>query len=413
MKTFKTVILLRRFVATVFVLTVLTNAAFSQTWVSQTSGTTNTLHSVYFLDVQKGFAVGDAGTIRYTVNGGQNWIAINGVAAEDLHDVAFQTAAVGIIIGDNGRIYRSTNGGTVWVLQASGITNNLRTVTFGANNMVYAAGVDGVIIRSTNNGVNWSTVTTGTIRYRGSSGRGAKVWIVGDGGVIHASINNGASFSPQGANTSSDLHNIYMLNELTGYAGGQNNTLLYTADGGAQWVSRSAGINQSVNAIHFSNTNTGWVVCSAGAIFMSSNAGTSWVNDNSGTVTELNDVAFPDINQGWAVGAGGVIKHRSGTIGIVNISNIAPDRFSLGQNYPNPFNPSTKIEFDVPAGTSGEVRLSVYDITGQEVSVLVNQKLSAGSYETDWNASQNASGVYFYKLTSNNFSSVRKMMLVK
>ena len=408
-----------RFTIFAFALISLVKFSNAQNWVSQTSGTTNTLHAVWFLDNSKGFTVGDAGTIRYTTNSGATWSAISGVGAEDLHDVAFSGTSVGLIVGDNGRIYRSTNGGTVWSLQTSGITNNLRTVSFGANNMVYAAGVDGVIIRSTNNGINWSTVTTGTVRYRGSASTGTKAWIVGDGGVITASVNSGVNFNAQTTSTTSDFHGICMLNDLTGYAGGQNDMLLYTSNGGTSWVTRSAGIFQSVNAIHFPAANLGCVVCEAGAIYITTNNGTTWINDNSGAATELNDVYFPSSTKGWTVGAGGVIKYRGVPLGISNISNTTPERFSLEQNYPNPFNPTTNIKFAIT--NTSNVKLSVFDINGRKVEELVNGSYSAGTYKVDWNASRYASGVYFYTLVvgenTNNgrfeFTDTKRMLLVK
>jgi hypothetical protein len=99
--------------------------------------------------------------------------------------------------------------------------------------------------------------------------------------------------------------------------------------------------------------------------------------------------------------------------GIKNISNILPDNYQLKQNYPNPFNPTTKIEFDIPK--SGLVSLKVYDVSGKEVATLVNQTLSMGKYEVDFSADnyQLSSGVYFYKMTTPNFSKVLKMILIK
>ena len=96
--------------------------------------------------------------------------------------------------------------------------------------------------------------------------------------------------------------------------------------------------------------------------------------------------------------------------GITSQIQIAT-QFELSQNYPNPFNPTTKINFQIP--DTKLVTLKVYDILGKEVATLVNEKLSAGSYEVDWNASDCPSGVYFYKLITNEFSDVKKMVLVK
>ncbi len=80
-------------------------------------------------------------------------------------------------------------------------------------------------------------------------------------------------------------------------------------------------------------------------------------------------------------------------------------------NYPNPFNPSTTIKFAVPK--SSNVKIAVYDLTGKELEVLVNEHVQPGTYQTAWNASKYSSGIYFYKLTSDNFTETKKMILIK
>jgi hypothetical protein len=105
-------------------------------------------------------------------------------------------------------------------------------------------------------------------------------------------------------------------------------------------------------------------------------------------------------------------KNPTGNVitGIVPISQN-PESYSLEQNYPNPFNPATNIKFTILK--SGVVKLKVYDILGKEMAVLVNKPLNAGSYQADFNGSSFASGVYFYKLETEGFTEIKKMMLVK
>jgi subtilisin-like proprotein convertase family protein len=98
-------------------------------------------------------------------------------------------------------------------------------------------------------------------------------------------------------------------------------------------------------------------------------------------------------------------------IAIQPISTNIPSGFALYNNYPNPFNPATKIKFDLPQ--SSYVKLVVYDALGREVKVLINEQLRAGTYETDWNASNNPSGVYFYRFTSSEYVETKKMILLK
>ncbi len=98
-------------------------------------------------------------------------------------------------------------------------------------------------------------------------------------------------------------------------------------------------------------------------------------------------------------------------ISSINNQSTIPEAYSLSQNYPNPFNPVTKIEYSLPK--AGFVKLSVYDILGKEVSVLVNENRLPGNYIVDFDASNLSSGVYFYKITAGDFSDMKKMMIIK
>ncbi|MFA7360924.1 MAG: T9SS type A sorting domain-containing protein [Candidatus Kapaibacterium sp.] len=97
--------------------------------------------------------------------------------------------------------------------------------------------------------------------------------------------------------------------------------------------------------------------------------------------------------------------------GITQNGNTVPTDYALSQNYPNPFNPTTKINFALPK--SGLVTMKVYDILGKEVATLVNEVKNAGSYSVDFNASNLTSGMYFYKVSVNGFSDVKKMLMIK
>ena len=101
-----------------------------------------------------------------------------------------------------------------------------------------------------------------------------------------------------------------------------------------------------------------------------------------------------------------------GVTGISSNGNTVPSVYTLSQNFPNPFNPTTVINFGLPK--SGLVKLVVYDILGRTVVTLVNNEFKeAGSYKVDFNAANLASGVYFYRIDAGDFTSVKKMLLIK
>jgi hypothetical protein len=129
----------------------------------------------------------------------------------------------------------------------------------------------------------------------------------------------------------------------------------------------------------------------------------SWVDTSIFTVAFVqNDVNKEVINSG----RGYYIP-----TGITNNNSVTPEKYFLSQNYPNPFNPVTKINFGIPK--SGLTTLKVYDILGNLMYTLVNGNLQAGSYNYEFDGSDLSSGIYYFKLTSGDFTDVRKMTLIK
>ncbi|MCB0728560.1 MAG: T9SS type A sorting domain-containing protein, partial [Ignavibacteriae bacterium] len=99
------------------------------------------------------------------------------------------------------------------------------------------------------------------------------------------------------------------------------------------------------------------------------------------------------------------------TVGVSTFTSEIPFTYSLQQNYPNPFNPSTNLKFGI--SDMGFVTLKVYNALGNEIITLVNENLSPGFYDINWNASGYPSGVYYYTLKSGNFTETKKMFLLK
>jgi hypothetical protein len=88
-----------------------------------------------------------------------------------------------------------------------------------------------------------------------------------------------------------------------------------------------------------------------------------------------------------------------------------PQSYWLGQNYPNPFNPVTTINYQL--SMTNDVALSVYNLLGQKVATLVNERQPAGSYQVDWDAADFPSGIYYYRLQAAGFNQTRRMILIK
>lgn len=98
-------------------------------------------------------------------------------------------------------------------------------------------------------------------------------------------------------------------------------------------------------------------------------------------------------------------------IDAVNFSSKVINNYSLYQNYPNPFNSTTTISFDLPK--SANVKLTIYNLLGQEIEKLINEHKESGNYKINWNANNLPSGIYLYRLETDNYVESKKMTLLK
>ena len=203
--------------------------------------------------------------------------------------------------------------------------------------------------------------------------------------------------------------NIFAGAEYSTYGYGG---VYYTTNNGSNWIHTSLH-NQTVFSLATYGNN-----CFAGlgfdGVFHSANNGVNWLSINQGFITVPTIRALLIANNYVFAGtASSSIWRRpiSEVISIQNISTEIPASFSLSQNYPNPFNPTTSIKFDITK--SSLVKISVFDITGKEIEVLVNEKLDAGTYQTEWNGMSYSSGVYFCRLITDGFVETKRMMLLK
>jgi hypothetical protein len=204
------------------------------------------------------------------------------------------------------------------------------------------------------------------------------------------------------------------VNSSTGWLSGKFGSIFKTTNGGDSWnLQASLGTTYVFNSMDFLNESTGWAVGDPGGIFVTTNSGINWNLQQGGGIDTLVGIDMVNSSTGYMAGFGGVILKTTngGYVGVETISNEIPQNFSLSQNYPNPFNPATNIEFDI--AKSSYVKLAVYDLLGKEISVPVNEYLSAGKYKISFDAVKLPSGTYIYKITTDKFAETRKMILIK
>ena len=142
---------------------------------------------------------------------------------------------------------------------------------------------------------------------------------------------------------------------------------------------------------------------------------------DSGINVEFDAVVSWDIDMGitnWDQDQGNFLFYNTTNPVYVSEEETLPEEFVLYQNFPNPFNPSTKIKFTIPSVETGyipslQTTLKVYDVLGNEIETLVNEKKPSGTYEITWYAEGLPSGIYFYQLKADSFTQTKKMILLK
>jgi len=208
------------------------------------------------------------------------------------------------------------------------------------------------------------------------------------------------------------LNNLQFLNENTGYMVRGNSTAFKTVNGGASWSPMN--IPNSTGKLYMIDETNGYAI-KGFEFYRTFDGGTTWALQQTdiNSSTGYNIISFINPQTGIIIGRGGlVLKTTSGgSVGITGNSSTVADGYSLSQNYPNPFNPETKIQFSLPK--NGLVKIAVYDMLGREVKELVNEFKLQGVYTVTMNGASLSSGIYFYKLITNDFVETKKMILVK
>lgn len=270
----------------------------------------NPLQSVFFVNSDTGYAVGDLGTIIKTDDGGNSWTLQNSGTEKNLESVYFVDTSIGYSVGDGGVILKTTNGGIEWTVnQVPGVFNTLYLVNFFNPDNGYIVGSNGVIRKTTNGGVDWinqnSTVTS--TLFAASFVNSDTGFVVGSSGKILKTINGGIVWEPQDSQTIISLYSVYFVDADTGYVVGSSGFLAKTTNGGFTWDTLNQLPSSVLWSIYFTDTNTGYAVGSPGTIFRTSNGGVNWELLNSGTNVELLSTCFVNSNIGFCVGWDGAI----------------------------------------------------------------------------------------------------------
>ncbi len=348
------------------------------------------------------------GAFFKSTNGGASWLTY-GTLPDDCYHASYSqfiNANTGMCIasteeinGADMNILKTTNGGLTWTKTISyDAIRQYNAINYVNENLAFTVGYDftepvkrGIIMRTTNGGINWTTQYSDSTTYTGifftsnntgfisgGNATGGHIWKTTNQGDTWDAIYTKDSLIIQGI----EFHNggpvgiaygvkIYTGKNFQPFA-------MRTADNGATWkiqVIQDEHNRPTVTSgcmIDNFNYYLGGGTFSEPRIYHTINGGSTSVNNNTGT---------------------------------------AAKEFSLEQNYPNPFNPATSIRYNIPV--TGLVSIKIYNGLGKEIVELVNEVKPNGQYEVSFDASNLTSGVYFYKLTTGNFSETKKMLLIK
>lgn len=390
-------------------------------WISQTSGTTSQLYSVSAVNNNVVWICGASGTVLRTTNGGDNWLnASSPPIVNDVYNIFGIDECNALVTRSTSTealVWKTTNCGTTWVEvfnQPMGYINAIE-IGPGGTGLMVGNPLFGKwsIWRTADYGATWDSSgmllpQAGTeAGYRNSLyASGTSYWFGTNNNRIYYTPNSGVTWNVQ---ATPDLYSYAIwFNSLVGLAGGIGG--MKTTDGGTNWAASTFPGSSSINCIAGTGS-TFWISRNNLAIYKTSNAGENWTTDYTSPQIVLDIAIARTGNRLWAVGLNGSISRSEGAVSINNISSNVPDRYSLSQNYPNPFNPSSKIQFDITKADF--VSLKVYNTLGQEVSKLVNENLSPGTYEVTFDGAGLNSGIYFYTLRIGEFTETKKMVLVK
>jgi hypothetical protein len=424
---------MKRLFFLILIISIFTN--IQAQWSEQTSGVITALRSACSTPSSNvGWICGASGVVLRTTNTGTNWVSVStGIPTSNtLICISAVDANLALVVGyvtPNTYMYRTSNGGANWtqVLTEAGFYDAVwmvnATTGFMAGDPV---GNRWSLWKTSNGGVNWDS--TGIYCAAGTSTEAGwnqamyivypKIWIGTNNTLIRYSANWGTSWT--GLPTTGEVNGYSLcFNYMSGQEGlmAGATAMLSTSNFGSNWTNIPMLGTGNVVGITFVPIITdnfitpAWYVRTSTVIYASTN-GTSWNTEYTASAGNYNAISQARQGRGiWAVRSNGGISFHTIIADVNKIGTNAPNKYELFQNYPNPFNPVTNIKFQIPQ--TGFVTMKVYDALGKEIQTLIEQELKSGFYETKFNAENLSSGIYFYKLVTDKFADVKKMIVVK
>lgn len=333
-------------------------------WLSQVSGTTNSLKKVYFANDTSGLACGAGGTILKTTNGGATWQPITSGTTLTLFAL-YYNGTFGLVGGNSGTLLKTTNGGSSW----SAVTNSFTSTTIS----------DISVPTSSNTNFWWVATGNQTVGY---TVNGGATWTV-----------SGGPPGPSSAIQSMHARSASVIWRIAG------NILQNTTNQGNLWSTPSATFTYTLNDVHFANQTSvfGHAVGLNGTIIRTTNGGSTWTIETSTTTQFLRSVYMLNGTNGFAVGNNGTIL-LYGNPTTTNTKENTKENNTI-EVYPNPT--TNELNADLLFQPTS---VKIYDITAKQV-------VEANGFPINVRELEN--GIYFVQIKSENGLLTKKIIISK
>lgn len=333
------------------------------------------VHKILFVDELIGYLYNENGIFK-TSDGGVNWIQLD--FTFPISEIHFVNKNLGFIssASDSGwQIHKTTNGGNEWTLTSETDYPKLTSIYFVDDKLGFAVGWLNTILKTSDSGTTWSSYNLNKnislVEYKSQYFENVRKITLSPFNYIKKIKNSlsGYVITPQDGNDNCSF--ITFKNNI-GYITQNGGKILRTYDYGEHWEIINSGIEDDLLSIAIMQNGYS-------ALLTSKNA---YLNKNFGTAPQVN-----------------------------NENPENPKSFILFQNYPNPFNPTTTIKFEMPF--QQKVKIIIYNLVGEVVEEIFNSIADEGINEVQFDGSKYSSGMYIYKIVTNNYSTSKKMILLK
>jgi len=282
-------------------------------WIKQSSGTSQHLNDVFFINTNIGWAVGRGGTVLKTSNGGANWISQNSGTTKNLTSIFFLSTEIGWIAGNDGVVLRTSNGGGSWIVHNFVLNNSWESIFFIDANVGWVAGWGGEIAKTTNGGINWNYeprlgyMDIVSIFFLDSNTGWLAGGNMGMGAVLMKTTNGGINWNNLNPSTPNPITRVKFINVSEGLLVGLGGIIRKTENGGNNWLIRSSGFDKNIYDLSYLPTGIGYAVGDSGKILFTQNSGDNWSVQYCGYLEQLWGVFTVDETTTYVVGTNGII----------------------------------------------------------------------------------------------------------